>query len=179
MKKAKRFINQINRYSLAHLRTGHYSKIARFALNKTRALFFGYPHHLMIEPTLECNIKCPLCPTPQSRNPRRFLYGSMPIETFRKIIDNSKDVIFRVHLTTFGEPLLNEDLHLMIRYLTDNGIISMISTNATLLTKNKVEQLIDAGLDYLIISFDGFSPKSYESFRVGADFKKTLANIDT
>jgi radical SAM protein with 4Fe4S-binding SPASM domain len=67
----------------------------------------------------------------------------------------------------------------MILHLTKLGIISMISSNATLLSREKAEQLIDAGLDYLNISFDGFSRESYESFRSGAKFDGTLSNLNT
>lgn len=178
MNRLNRLANQIMRYSINHARAGHYAKIGRFLINKPRSRLLGYPHHLLIEPTLKCNIRCPLCPTPQSLNPRRFNYEPMSPERFRRIIDHCKDVIFRVHLTTFGEPLLNPDLHLMVGHLTDQGIMSMISTNATLLDGGRAEQLIDAGLDYLIVSFDGFSPESYEAFRVGSDFQKTLANLN-
>ena len=40
------------------------------------------------------------------------------------------------------------------------------------------KSLIEAGLDLISFSFDGYNKKSYESIRVKANFDKTLANIE-
>jgi len=65
----------------------------------------------------------------------------------------------------------------MIRYAKDNGIGTRLSTNATVLTKDKTKALIDAGLDFIIFSFDGYEKEAYEKIRVNANFEKTLGNI--
>ena len=176
-KEFKRLAFQIHRYTTAHLICREYSKLSAFLFKKPKSMMLGYPYHILIEPTLKCNINCPMCPTPQRLNPRRKLYNTMSFDIFKSVIANCKDIAYRIHLTYSGEPLLNPDLHLMISHLTELGIMSMITTNATLMNKKRAEQLIGAGLDYLIVSFDGFSPGSYESFRVGANFEKTLENL--
>ena len=163
---------------MSHIIAGHHKKILHFILNKPRSILFGYPRHVLIEPTLECNIKCPLCPSPQNLNPRKKQYDSMSFSDFKKVVDNCRDILYRVYLTFSGEPLLNRQLGEMIEYLTQRGIVSMVSTNATLMTKSRAKEIIDAGLDYLIISFDGFSKRSFEAFRSGANFERTLANIE-
>jgi radical SAM protein with 4Fe4S-binding SPASM domain len=50
-------------------------------------------------------------------------------------------------------------------------------TNVTLLNEEKSLALIEAGLDQISFSFDGYNKKTYESIRVNADFEKTIANI--
>src|SRR3972149_8738837 len=65
----------------------------------------------------------------------------------------------------------------MIRYAKDNGIGTRLSTNATVLTKDKTKALLDAGLDFIIFSFDGYDKEAYEKVRVNANFEKTLGNI--
>jgi MoaA/NifB/PqqE/SkfB family radical SAM enzyme len=52
-----------------------------------------------------------------------------------------------------------------------------MSTNATLLDDKRADQLLDSGLDYLILAFDGATPKTYEKYRLGATFEATRENI--
>ena len=59
-----------------------------------------------------------------------------------------------------------------IRYAKQKGILEVIiNTNATNLTLQMSKDLIDAGLDYMIYSFDGGSKETYEKMRPGR-FKK-------
>jgi MoaA/NifB/PqqE/SkfB family radical SAM enzyme len=65
----------------------------------------------------------------------------------------------------------------MIRITHEAGIRTGISTNATLLDTARSDQLLDAGLDYLILAFDGATRETYEKYRVGAEFDATRENI--
>lgn len=170
--------SQVARYSLAHVAAGEYRKLWRGLLNKPKSLLCGYPRHVLVEPTLRCNLRCALCPSPEVLNPRRLRYETMSFDDFRRVVDHCKDVVYRMYLTFSGEPLLNRELGRMVRYLTESGIVSMISTNATLLTSARAQELMESGLDYLIISFDGFSKESFETFRCGANFEKTMTNVN-
>ena len=71
-----------------------------------------------------------------------------------------------------GEPLLHPKLPEFIKYAKMKGILeTIINTNATHLNEKKSEELIEAGLDLIIYSFDGGSKKTYEKNRPGR-FKK-------
>ena len=52
-----------------------------------------------------------------------------------------------------------------------------MSTNATLLDDKRAEMLLDCGLDYAILAFDGATKETYEKYRTGATFEKTRENI--
>jgi radical SAM protein with 4Fe4S-binding SPASM domain len=65
----------------------------------------------------------------------------------------------------------------MAKYAHEAGITTKFHTNATLLDEKKSVELVEAGLDQISFSFDGYDQKTYERIRVNADFKKTLANI--
>ena len=60
-------------------------------------------------------------------------------------------------------------------------IETLINTNATHLTSERAESLINSGLDVLIYSFDGGSKTSYEKNRPGRfktnTFESVLDNI--
>ena len=133
----------------------------------------AYPMTLIVENTTKCNLECPMCP-------REFGYyppEDFDLELFKVIIDEIQGQTELVFPWGAGEPLVNPDIYEMIRYCKQAGIYTVVSTNATLLNKERGYQLIDAGLDNLIIAFDGATPEVYEKYRKGAKFHKVRANI--
>ena len=101
----------------------------------------------------------------------------MDWDLYKKIIDEAKGFVHDINLFLGGESLFHKRLPDMIRYARENGIGTRLSTNATVLTKDKAKAIIDAGLDFIIFSFDGYEKEVYEKIRVNASFEKTLANI--
>ncbi len=132
------------------------------------------PVRLWVEPTSFCNLECPMC---TSKDIPEDKTGYMDWGLFKKIIDEARDFVFDINLFIGGESLFHKRLPDMIRYARDNGIGTRLSTNATVLTKDKTEALLDAGLDFIIFSFDGYDKESYEKIRVNANYEKTLGNI--
>lgn len=132
------------------------------------------PFRLWLEPTNYCNLACPMCANqlipPETK-------GYMKIELYRKVIDEARDFVYDINLFLGGEALLHKDLVTMIEYARANSIKVRLNTNATLLTSEKPEALIKAGLDHITFSFDGYEKETYEKIRVNAKFDKTLANI--
>ncbi|GAF67607.1 unnamed protein product, partial [marine sediment metagenome] len=101
----------------------------------------------------------------------------MGLALYEKIIDEVKDYIFRVSLHHRGEPLLHEQLGMMIKIANEKGVKTNIHTNATLLTGEKSEEILESGLDELHFSFDGEDKDTFEKMRKGADYERTLKNI--
>jgi len=134
-----------------------------------------FPLHLDIEATSACNLKCPFCITTHAN----FKNGLMKYEVFKAIIDEgSEKGLYAIKLNWRGESLIHPKLPEMISYAKTKGIIDVfLNTNATLLTKDKARRLIEAGIDRIIISFEGYEKEFYESQRVGAVFEETVENI--
>jgi len=102
----------------------------------------------------------------------------MDLSLFRELVDEAKEAgVQKIALFLAGEPLMHKDIASMTQYVVSQGIEARIRTNATLLTLEKSEALLDAGLDFLGISFDGDNKKDYESIRIGADYDQVLENI--
>jgi radical SAM protein with 4Fe4S-binding SPASM domain len=79
-----------------------------------------------------------------------------------------------------GEPALHKGLEELVRYAKDQGILEVqINTNGIPFKRDRIERLIDAGLDRVIFSMDGATKETYEKIRVGADFDKLMTNIKT
>lgn len=133
------------------------------------------PIRMWVEPTNTCNLKCVMCP--QSCADIKFQRGFMPFDLFRKIIDEAERYVYDMNLHHTGESLMHPDIIEMIRYAKRAGIYTRMHTNATLLTPDKAQGILDAGLDFLSFSFDGFDKQTYEEIRRGANFENTLHNI--
>jgi len=134
-----------------------------------------FPLHLDIEATSFCNLKCSFCITTHAD----FKNGLMSYKVFKAIIDEgSAKGLCAIKLNWRGESLIHPEISKMVLYAKKKGIIDVfLNTNATLLTKVKAKSLIKAGIDRIIISFEGYEKELYESQRIGATFEKTIKNI--
>jgi radical SAM protein with 4Fe4S-binding SPASM domain len=103
----------------------------------------------------------------------------MDVSLYRKIIDEgAANGLCAIKLSLRGEPLLHPKLASMVEYAKKKGIMDVyFNTNAILLTEEKFEQLIGAGLDRISISIEGFTREVYEKFRVRATFERLLHNV--
>ena len=69
-----------------------------------------------------------------------------------------------VLLFSGGEPLMRADLPALLRYTVDRGMRAVISTNGTLITKEKAAVFQQIGLSYVGISLDG-TEATHDRFR--------------
>ncbi len=134
-----------------------------------------FPIHLDVESTSVCNLKCPFC----AGTYERYDHGFMDFDLYRNIIDEGCEKgLYSIKLNFRGEPLMHPRIADMVAYAKQQGIVDVFfNTNATLLTERIGEQLIHAGLDRLIVSFEGFTSEVYEQNRVGAQFHVVVENV--
>ncbi|MFC2061733.1 radical SAM/SPASM domain-containing protein [Elusimicrobiota bacterium] len=135
----------------------------------------GFPYWLTMDPTNFCNLKCPLCPTGQERNCRPK--KKLDEEAFKNIIDILGPYLIHMDFCNWGEPLLNEKIYDMVKYAKKYNIHIKLDTNINILSEINAQQLIESGLDKIILSVDGASQESYQKYRRGGDFNKVLNNI--
>jgi radical SAM protein with 4Fe4S-binding SPASM domain len=139
----------------------------------TRKTVLPYPPlRLWMEVSSKCNLRCIMCPQSEQEN-----VGHMPLELFRKTLNEAAAYVFDVKLIMAGEPTLHPEFDSMIKYANDLGLITEMHTNATLLTKKKSQLILDSGLDVLSFSLDTLDPQKYESRRVGGKLEVTKENI--
>lgn len=134
------------------------------------------PPCLFIEVTNRCNLTCPTCPLGTDMAYNGYGKADITFEQFKKIINQVPSLVY-VTLQGVGEPLLNKDIMKMIKYCTDKGISTYINTNGTILTENKSQELIEAGLSNFSISINSFDEKVFAETRSGASIKKISENI--
>ena len=175
------YFNLNNRFeqAMSFLRQGNWFSHAvdRFKWHFGPKFFylFDFPTHVDIEASSRCQMKCPMC--------GRWLMkeqdlGDMDFELYKKVIDEcSRYKVYSVKLSWRGEPLLNPRIVDMVKYAKDKKIKDVaFLTNAERLSPELIEKLIDAGLDWISISFDGLG-ETYERIRYPAKFDKVVENV--
>lgn len=139
----------------------------------------AFPDVLRIESVGLCNFKCMHCPTGVDPNNRAVLEP----DRFEAILDQCRARGFVPRVVVLyhgGEPLMNRHLADYIRILKAMGVSkTVITTNASLLTAARAEDLLRAGLDEVKISFDGESPEENDLIRKNGRFHKNAANVRT
>lgn len=133
------------------------------------------PREIQIEVTGACNLRCRMCLV-RYRPPLPRTAGSMSFETFRRVAA-ALPRLSTVTLQGLGEPLLAPDLLSMVEYAASRGLRVGFNTNATLLSRDVAERLVDAPLAWLCVSLDGATAATYESIRDGASFDRVERNV--
>ena len=138
-----------------------------------RALAKPPPREWMLEVTNRCNLACPMC----GRDKVDFARRDMDFAFFDKLLDANPhpEALWPYG---FGEPLMHPRIFEFLRHANRKGIVLSLSTNGTLLTGKAASELIDSGLHYLIVAFDGATPETYAKYRKGADFHRVQANVE-
>ena len=114
-----------------------------------------------------CNLRCEYCAVSEKRKKRNK--PLMDFETFRMAVDSMKDSgwhLKQIVLVGLGEPLLNPDIVRFVSYVKEIDIADKVNivTNGTLLSREMVISLLEAGIDVIRISVNGLSDEDYLKF---------------
>ena len=134
-----------------------------------------YPDRMYLESTNACNLRCVMCPTGLGLTERRK--GYLDWDLFRQIVDEMAPHVSMTTLHIWGEPLLHPRIIDMIAYCRARGLEAEISTNATLLTPEISQAVLDAGLGAIYLCLDGTCAETYEQVRREASYDTTREHI--
>ncbi len=136
----------------------------------------AFPRYFELETVNACNARCPMCTIEdwQRDSP------TMKEPLFRKIADEiiaHAGEVKRVSLYRDGEPLLDKKMASRIAYLKQGGINEVtLSTNVSLLNEKRATDILEAGLDSIILSIDSLKKDVFEAIRVRLNFEEVLEN---
>ncbi|MEO0896197.1 MAG: radical SAM/SPASM domain-containing protein [Bacteroidota bacterium] len=133
------------------------------------------PVKIGFEPTTSCNLRCPMCPSGLRSFSRPT--GMAHMNLFQKVVDENHQHLLYLLLYFQGEPYLNPHFLDMASYAFKKGIYTASSTNGHYLTPEKARKTIESGLSELIISVDGATQETYQSYRVGGKLEKVKEGI--
>ncbi len=111
--------------------------------------------------TRACNLRCIHCYAHAKPGPAA---DELTTAEAKAMIDDLADFGAPVILFSGGEPLMRPDLTQLARHAVSRGMRAVISTNGTLITKDKAKELKDIGLSYVGVSLDGLQ-QVHDRFR--------------
>lgn len=116
---------------------------------------------IAIDLTQDCNLACPVCFADANAE-------AVPALSTEFILDRLAQMPAKKLEVTLlgGEPTLREDLPEMTRRIVDMGFkLKLITNGLRLENRDYAKSLRDAGLEWLILQFDGFRPEIYRTLR--------------
>lgn len=128
-----------------------------------------------LEVTTRCNLSCENCVRNAWDEPLR----DMSPETFDRIMENLRALpeLREVYFGGYGEPLLHPNIEEMVEQIKSLGVRVTLTTNGTMLTKEKVEALMNSHLDRLFVSIDSPRADLFSEIRGGADLDLVVENL--
>ena len=133
----------------------------------------------MIETVMGCNLRCEMCPVPQSKllmNGRKTTF--MSLSTYTNILNEIADEPRNIHLNQMGEPLLNKNICEFVGLAKKDGHSVSLTTNGTLMNEFFALKLLENDIDSVTFSLDGFQASTYEKIRRGAVYDEVRKNIE-
>ena len=131
-------------------------------------------HKLYVEPTTICNLNCRTCIRNVWEEPKAHL----EMAVFRQLVAHldALSELKRVVFSGLGEPLLHPHLLDMVRMVRERGLAVTIGTNGLLLDRTMSRELVELGVDRLVVSLDGVKAETYAGVR-GAAMAQVLDHI--
>lgn len=134
------------------------------------------PWAASIEPTTHCNLRCSECLSGMQSLSRPK--GNMKMDVFRRIIDHLSPNLIYLTLYFQGEPFLNPQFSEMVKLARQRRIFVSTSTNGHFLNDQNISQIMESGLNHLIISLDGLDQQTYQKYRQQGNLDVVIAGIN-
>ena len=142
---------------------------------RPQEIYKKFPLVVVVETTNICNQKCIACPQKNLTRPRQL----MDHKLFKSIVDEIAKYDVRAWFHFMGEPLTNPHIFELLDYASSSEIKYFgMSSNATLLNTDIIENILDSGMHRFEMSVDSLDPKLQGQLRPGTcDPAKTIKNV--
>lgn len=148
-----------------------------YSLDKTLSAMALRPYELHFELTNLCNANCVFCPYQFQTRDIEF----MPDEVFEKAVRDFVSIGGgSVGLTPIvGDALIDPKFVERVRYLRSFPAIDRVwvTTNAILLDKHGIDEVLDSGLSSITISTAGFEEMMYERVYRSKSYQRVRKNV--
>ena len=140
-----------------------------------KPLVWGRPWFISFEPASVCNLSCPQCPVGRGevKRERKLMDPGL----YSRLLGEISSTTLMLSLYFQGEPFMHGIFPEFVRLAAARRIYTQTSTNGHFLTEKICRELVDGGLDRIIVSLDGTSPKSYAAYRKDGDLNRVTEGI--
>ncbi len=148
----------------------------------------GYkgPFHVQIDLTNNCNNSCvacwcnsPIFKTPRLSKEEKERY--LPTEMVKELLDEISHMgATEVYFSGSGEPFMHPQIMEVLEHAKKKNLICHVNTNFTLLNKEKIDRLVDIGVDFLTVSTWAATAEIYVKThmnRTEDDFNRIKENL--
>jgi len=125
--------------------------------------------------TRACNLKCVHC---YAHATEKALEKELSTGQAKAVLDDLAQFGVPVVLFSGGEPLVRADLPELAAYAVSRGMRAVISTNGTLITREKAAELRKIGLSYVGVSLDGMEDVNDHFRKKKGAFKDAISGIE-
>lgn len=130
---------------------------------------------LYIEPTSNCNLNCSMCFRNTWVDEK---LADMGEEVFHAVLRTLPDSVETILFGGMGEPLSHPDIISMVERAKNTGRRIELVTNVMLLTPERSDALLEAGLDRLWVSIDAFTESGYNAIRRKGSFTTVRKHLN-
>ena len=121
------------------------------------------PEGMLTELTHRCPLQCPYCSNPLELE---RVNRELSTDEWKSVFSQAAELgVLQIHLSG-GEPTLRTDLEEIVAHTHRLGLYSNLITAGVTLNRDRLERLVQAGLDHVQISFQDADPEN--SNRIGA-----------
>jgi MoaA/NifB/PqqE/SkfB family radical SAM enzyme len=131
-----------------------------------------HPIYALLKVTNQCDSQCAYC----GHAGKTDKTEEASTELLQDILDQLAEVGCVSVNFTGGEPLLRQDLPILVKHARMRGLFPVLLTNGLLLNKRSYE-LHNSGLGMIIVSVDSVRPEAYRATR-GVSLEPVLKGID-
>jgi MoaA/NifB/PqqE/SkfB family radical SAM enzyme len=123
-----------------------------FKLVAKGLLSSDHPVLAHIIPMRRCNLSCTYC------NEYDDFSDPVPAEVMFQRLDRLANLGTTAIIVSGGEPLMHPEIDAIIAHTRRRGMLAALITNGYLLTRERIQKLNQAGLEYLQLSIDNVQP---------------------
>ena len=134
---------------------------------------------VMISPTDSCNLRCKICwRLEKKENPNAWKDKELSFDRIKCLLQDCKKLGVKIiDLTGGGEAFCRSDIFNIIKLAKDSGFFVTMTSNGTLLTKEKIKELIDLHLDDICFSLESYDENINDYIRGSGVCKKVVKTI--
>jgi MoaA/NifB/PqqE/SkfB family radical SAM enzyme len=112
----------------------------------------NHPVLAHVIPIRRCNLSCTYC------NEYDDFSDPVPTELMFQRLDRLANLGTTAIIVSGGEPLMHPEIERIIAHIRYRGMLAALITNGYLLTRERIQKLNQAGLEYLQLSIDNVNP---------------------
>lgn len=130
------------------------------------------PDILQVSLTYKCNLRCKMCSIINLASAEEELNT----DRIFHVIDEAKNNKIKQILFSGGEPFLRKDILEICKYASERGLISIVTTNGTLIDEYLAEAIVNSKINHIHFSLDGLE-EANDFFRGSTVFSKVIRAI--